>query len=79
MVYWTLGTDFFYCEFGERMSEPFEKIDDAIDQLDWYTFPNEIKRMLPIIIMNVHETVDISAFGSISCSRETFKKVSPWH
>ena len=76
LVFWSLGIIFFYCEFGQRLSESFEDIGNKIGRFKWYSFPIGIKRMLPIIIMNVHEPVEITAFGSISCSRDTFKKVS---
>lgn len=63
------------CEFGQRMSDAFEAIEYTIDQFDWYLFPIEFKRMLPIIIANAQQPVKLECFGSISCSREVFRKV----
>lgn len=71
-----LGLVFFTCEIGQRFSSGFDNINDVIDQFDWYSFPVEIKKMLPIIIQMAQQQVAIECFGSIMCLRDTFKKVS---
>lgn len=75
-AFWAFGGIFFYCEFGERLGQLFTKVDDAMGQLDWYLFPEEIKRMLPVVIINVQQPTEIECFGSISCCRDSFKQVS---
>lgn len=73
---WAFGTLFFCCEIGQRGTNLFEEIDDKIAQIDWYLFPNDMKVTLLIIIMTAQQPVDIECFGSFSCKREVFKKVS---
>lgn len=72
----SFGLVFIACELCERVSNAFEEICTVIDQLDWYKYPSDIKRMLPMIMMNVQEPIAIECFGSISCSRKVFKQVS---
>ena len=54
----------------------FADLNDAIYQLDWYTFPSEIQRMLPTLLMNAQQEVIIKGFGNMICKRETFKTVN---
>lgn len=67
------------CELAGRMSIEFVKINDKIDQLDWYLLPIEMQQLLPIIMANAQQTVGFVCFGSLLCNRETFKKVSQAH
>lgn len=65
---------FILCETGEIVAGRFDEI-DLYEECDWYIFPCQIQRLLPIIIINMRRTVAIQAFGNILCARETFKKV----
>lgn len=67
---------FIASELGQRMNDAFEEIGTDLDELDWYLFPIEIKRMLPRIIANAQQPVTLECFGSIACTREIFRKVS---
>lgn len=70
-----LAMVFIACELGERLNGAFEKIDVTIDKFDWYLFPIEIKRILPMIMANAQQPVSLECFGSIACNREVFRKV----
>lgn len=74
-VCYAFGMTFLTCELGQRMSNAFEEIHDVIGHFHWYLFPDEIKRMLPMILMNLQEPVELKCFGSFSCCRDSFKKV----
>lgn len=63
------------CELGHRMNCSFERILFTIEQFDWYLFPIEIQRMLPLIIAIAQQPVTLECFGSIECSRQVFKNV----
>lgn len=67
---------FIACELGQRISGTFDGIDVTISQFDWYLFPIEMKRMLPMIITSVQRPVSLECFGEIVCTREVFKNVS---
>ena len=73
--FWSFAFMYLFCEFGERVSNGFDELNDAIYQSDWYTLPLHIKRMLPTVILAAQQPIGIRIFGSIRCSRETFKKV----
>lgn len=75
-VFWSFAFTLFFCEFGQRVTNEFEKLNDMIDELDWYTFPIEIQRMLPIIMIAAQEPVVIRGYGNIACVREVFGQVS---
>lgn len=73
---WSSGLAFIPCELGERVTGAFLEICDGISVLDWYAFPIEIQKTLPIIMINAQEPVALECFGSISCGRDIFKAVS---
>lgn len=75
-MFWSFALIFIYCEFGERVSTGFSELNDAINQFNWYTFPIEIQRDLPIVMIFAQEPVVVSGFGNIACVRLTFKSVS---
>lgn len=66
---------FISCELGQRMGDAFEEIGITIGEFDWYLFPIKIQRMLPMIIADAQQPVEVECFGSIACTRETFRKV----
>lgn len=76
MVLSAFGLLFFACEIGQRFTSEVEDISDMIDRFEWYSFPAEVQRMLPIIINVAQKPVEIECFGKIVCLRETFKSVS---
>lgn len=61
---------------GQRVTDEFEKLNHEINEFDWYLFPPQIQRLLPIIMIWTQQEVEFECFGSILCTRETFKKVS---
>lgn len=64
------------CEFGQRLSNAFDEIHYDIELSDWYLFPCDIQRMLPVILIVAHQPVELKCFGSISAVRENSKKVN---
>lgn len=71
---------FIYCEFGERVNIGCEEIYDVICQLNWYSYPIEMQRMIPNILIATEQSVIVKGFGNCSCTRESLKKVcSVWY
>lgn len=68
---------FLACDFGQRVSDKWKEINSKIDQFDWYSYPNELKRILPTIIAIAQQPIELECFGSFTLSREVFRKVSP--
>lgn len=67
---------FVACEMLQRFSNAFGEIDGEIEQLNWYLLPVDIQRILPTIKLYTQQAVAIEFFGSMSCCREQFQKVS---
>lgn len=74
-AFYAFGLLFIVCEIGHQVGAAFEKIWDRMDRSDWYSYPYEFIRMLPIIVIGVQQPVNLAFFGSISCSRFTFRRV----
>ena len=76
---YAFGVVLIICELGQRLTNAFEEICDTIENFDWYLFPLEIQQILPILLVGTQEPVVLECFGSISGTRDTFKKVSLTH
>lgn len=73
---WSFGFVYVVCELCQQTTDAYEEFEDILEQFSWYRFPDGIKRIMPMAIYFVQEPVAIECFGSLACSRETFKKVS---
>lgn len=67
---------FVTCELGQRGSNAFEEILDEFDKFNWYKFPLEISRSLPMILAVAQMPVALEVFASIACCRDVLKTVS---
>lgn len=67
---------FIACELCQRVNLAFSECNDITDQFEWYLFPAEAQRLLPMIIYFAQQPVDVKCYGSTACDRETFKSVS---
>lgn len=67
---------FVACELGQRVSDAFQEISDIVDEFNWYRFPNELNRLLPVIMAVVQKPVEVDVFGKITCCRYILKTVS---
>lgn len=76
IVFWSFTIIFGVCEFGERLSTTFEKINDVYGQSSWYLFPRKVKLMLPTLMIVAQKPLRLHVFGDISCGRITFENVS---
>lgn len=76
MVFWSFFVIYLFCELGERVSSQFDELSDAIYQSEWYEFPMDVRRVLPILMMAAQKQVVPRGFGNLLCTREFFKKVT---
>lgn len=63
------------CYFCNIVTTAQESIGDEIPRSNWYLLPVKLQKMLPFSIIYAQNPVYVEAFGSIACTRETFKKV----
>lgn len=54
----------------------YAKICDTIEHFDWYTYPNELQKILLVAMIEAQQPVEFRCFESKSANRDTFKKVS---
>lgn len=72
---YAFGIVFMICESGQQISNFFGEIDDVIAQTNWYLFSDEMKLLLPTIIINSQQPVVLQCIGTMTCNREAFKQV----
>lgn len=72
----SFGMVFLNCELCQSLSNQFDNMCYDMVQFDWYICPRDLKRILPMITHFTQQELIIECFGSISCNREAFKKVS---
>lgn len=66
---------FVTCELGEGVVNIFSEIDNEIVQSNWYLFPRNVQKMLPLVMINAQKPVVIKCFGNVACTRWQFRKV----
>lgn len=76
LIYRSVAQIYLFCDFGENVTSRFLSINDVIYECHWYSFPEEVQRILPIIMVSAQKPVYIKGFGNILCTRENFKKVN---
>lgn len=74
-AFWSFALLFMICEFGQMLTDHFDELNEAVDECDWFLFPREIQKILPIIIHNAQRSVVLQTFENTSCSRESFNRV----
>lgn len=73
---WVFAFVFVVCEIGQRLTDAIYEIVFEFEQLNWYSFPIEIRRMLPTIMMNTQKPIIMGCFGIAAGNRDQFKKVN---
>lgn len=57
------------------MTTQFDQMNHLINDCDWYIFPNELQRILPIVMMSTQQPVVLQGFANMKCTRDAFKQV----
>lgn len=76
LVFWSFVIIYFYCNHGEMMTTQFNDFNEQVCQCNWYFLPMEIQKMLLILLSATGQPVLIRGYGSIVCTRDSFKNVS---
>lgn len=71
---YVFGFILIFCEVGNQLADEFDTINGAVYKLNWKTYPNEIQRLMVIVLQVTQQPVQLAAYGNYPCSRETFKK-----
>lgn len=76
LAYWSFSSLFLICEFGQMVTNHFDKLNDAVDECDYTLFPKEVQKVWPIVMLNIQQAFVLRTFESAACSRESFKRVN---
>lgn len=76
LIFWSFATVVYFCEYGDMVTSRLDEIKDVIWQGDWYAYPNEIQRILPMIVANAQQPVVVHGFGNLVFTRLSIKQVS---
>lgn len=76
LVSWSFVLIYMACDFGEAITTQYTAIDYSICECDWYSFPLEIQKMLPMVMMSTQKAMIVQVFGKVACTRETFNRVN---
>lgn len=75
MMFWSFAQIFLFCELGERLTEQFDEIDKEILNIEWYTFPTDVQKVILMVMNATKRPVMLCGIGSIRCTRMGFKDV----
>ncbi|XP_031619024.1 uncharacterized protein LOC116338096 [Contarinia nasturtii] len=73
-LFWTFAFLFLYCYRGEEVSYAFEELADEISQCEWDSFPYQLQRILPTVLIAAQDSVQIKTYG-YACTHERFQKI----
>lgn len=73
-AFWVIGFLYFICELGERMTHHFSDFSEELKRYDWHKRPIKMRRLYLLFLMDIEQPKHIKC-GSISCTRETFRRV----
>lgn len=75
-MFWSFACIFFLCEFGQKLKNEFDELNNTVYNFDWYSFPIEMQRILPIFLNISQDSVALRGFGNVEYERLAFKSVS---
>lgn len=75
LIFWAIIPIFVFCELGINVTDRFNRIPDQIYDSEWYTFPMDIQRILPTVMVAAQQPLVLQGFANLKCTRESFKKV----
>ncbi|XP_055306350.1 odorant receptor 94a-like [Sitodiplosis mosellana] len=75
VIFWSVAQIYLFCDFGDNVTEKFSDINDAIYECNWYSFPKEVQRIWPFVMVSAQQPLIIQGFGNIPCTRQAFKSV----
>lgn len=75
ITFWSFIIIALICELGERITERFHLFNDKLNRHKWYRFPLAVQRMLLIFMCDAQQPAFVRGFGSIICTRDSFKAV----
>lgn len=63
------------CDIGENVTLAYATMNQSIYGITWYECPVKLQRYLVPMILMAEKPFNVNVFGSIDCSRDTFKQI----
>lgn len=73
---WVVVMIFLTCESGERLTNQYDIFEYEYDQCNWYSFPLEIQRTLPILISSHQRPAMVQGYAHTVCRRASCATVT---
>lgn len=75
LIFVTLFPLYLLCDSGDKVTQRFEQLGDAVYVLDWYKCPLDMQKDLGTVIALAQKRVFVQSFADTRSTREVFKKV----
>lgn len=75
LVFWAYVQIFMFCELGENITDRFDRILTIIYDSEWYTFPTQVQRALPTVMIAAQQQIVLQGLGNVKYRRESLKEV----
>lgn len=75
LTFWSFSLAFFFCEFGELISNNYNGLPIGLYDNKWYLYSLDEQRLMPTILIGTQDVVRLRGFGNAQCTREAFKTV----
>lgn len=66
---------FMFCYFGEVVKDQCESVGDRVYQCQWYLFPIEVRKKLPLMLAITQSPLHMQGLFNIQCTLNLFTKV----
>lgn len=73
---WLLVALYGFCHFGNRVTERYTQVGDALYRMAWYLFPVRMRNKLPICLAIAQRNVYVRSGANIYSMRELFFQVT---
>lgn len=70
---------FQFCHFGNRVTQRYEDVGDAVYRMAWYALPLDMQKRLPVSIAISQKRVYVRGGADIKSTRELFIQVPTFH
>lgn len=67
---------FILCYYATSTTRAMNEIGDTLYNSNWYTYPDEVKKFMIIVIARSQKTIYFTGFKMVRCTLEVFMRVS---
>lgn len=72
----SLTWPFGLCNAATKMTTSCAEMAETIYNTEWYNFPNELQKYLPLVMARSQQELEFKGFGVVMCDLNKFLRVS---